>query len=135
MFFRQILDPDLGCASYVLGDAGQAVVVDPGLDVERVLDAAAAEQAHVALILETHLHADHVSGRALLAAATGARVLVPAGAGVDAAAGDPLSAGDVLEVGAVRIEAVAAPGHRPEHLAYLVSDVARCPGACLLLAG
>lgn len=135
MFFRQLLDADLGCASYVLGDDGCAVVVDPGLAIDRALDAARAEGARITLILETHVHADHVSGRALLAGHTGATVRVPAGAGVDAAAGEPLHAGDVVWAGRVRVEALAAPGHRPEHLAFLVTDTARGEAPCLLLSG
>lgn len=135
MFFRQLVDVDLGCATYLLGDAGRAVVVDPGVDVERLLAAAGEVPAQIEAVLETHVHADHVSGRALLAARTGARVRVPAGAGVAPAAGSPLRAGDVVRVGAVRIDVLAAPGHRPEHLALLVTDEARCPDPCMLLSG
>lgn len=135
MFFRQIVDADLGCASYLLGDAGRAVVVDPGLDTDPILACAAEEDATIELVVETHVHADHVSGRARLRDRTGARVLLPAAAGVDPRAGTPIAAGDVLELGAVRIEAVGAPGHRPEHLALLVRDTDRSPAPCLLLAG
>ncbi|MEA2125096.1 MAG: hypothetical protein QOI80_1878 [Solirubrobacteraceae bacterium] len=129
MFFRQLLDPDLGCAYYVLGDGDEAVVVDPGLDVDRIVAAAAAEKARVTRVLETHTHADHVSGRAQLCARTGATALVPAGEG------ERIAAGEVVTVGGVRIEALAAPGHRPEHLAYLVTDTGRSDLPCLLLAG
>src|SRR3954451_25200513 len=135
MFFRQLIDPDLGCASYVLGDAGDAIVVDPGLAVDRVLEAAEAESAQVRWLLETHVHADHVSGRALLRERTGAQVRVPAGGEIDPAAGGTLRPGDVVEAGGVRIEALAAPGHRPEHLAFLVTDTTRDPAPCLLLSG
>jgi hydroxyacylglutathione hydrolase len=129
VFFQQLLDPDLGCACYVVGDGVRAAVVDPGLDVERILAAVAREGAEVAWVLETHTHADHVSGRGELCARTGATARVPAGEGA------PIVAGDVVEVGGVRIEALPAPGHRPEHLAYLVTDTARAPEPCLLLAG
>src|SRR4051812_20597402 len=135
MFFRQLVDADLGCACYVFGDAGVAIVVDPGIDVERILACAREEDADVRLVLETHVHADHVSGRALLADRTAARVLVPAGGTIDEEAGEELRPGDVLTAGAVHVEALAAPGHRPEHLALLVSDRARCPEPCLLLSG
>lgn len=118
MFFRQLLDPDLGCAAYVLGDAGRAVVVDPGLDVDRIRAVAAEEGATIELVLETHTHADHVSGRAQLR--------VPARVPV---------AGEVVDVGGVRIEALAAPGHRPEHVALLVCDRDRGDGPCLVLTG
>jgi glyoxylase-like metal-dependent hydrolase (beta-lactamase superfamily II)/rhodanese-related sulfurtransferase len=118
MFFRQVVDPDLGCASYVLGDAGEAIVVDPGIRVERLRDVLEEERAAVRWILETHTHADHVSGRALL----GGPSVLPV-------------AGDVFGAGAVRVEALAAPGHRPEHVALLVTDTARSTAPQALLTG
>ncbi|HVW47538.1 MAG TPA: rhodanese-like domain-containing protein [Solirubrobacterales bacterium] len=130
MFFHQLLDPDLGCASYVLGCEGRAVVVDPGIDTGRYLDCLAAEDARLETILETHTHADHVSGREALAAATGARIRVPWGEGEEA-----LAASEVIEVGAVAIEVIAAAGHRPEHIALAVTDSARGKMPWLLLSG
>lgn len=135
MFFRQILDPDLGCACYVFGCGGNAIVVDPGLRVERILDVLAEEKAQARTIIETHVHADHVSGRALLAERTGADVRVPAGGGVDPFAGEPLAGGDEVWVGKVRVEALAAPGHRPEHLALLLTDTGRSEEPWALLSG
>jgi hydroxyacylglutathione hydrolase len=129
VFFQQLLDPDLGCACYVLGDGAEAVVVDPGLDVDRILAAATAEKARVVRVLETHTHADHVSGRAELCERTGATALLPDGEG------ERIGPGDVVSVGGVRIEALGAAGHRPEHLAYLVTDTGRSEIPCLLLAG
>lgn len=135
MIFRQLIDPDLGCASYLLGDDGRAVVVDPGLDVDAVVAAAAQERVRIALVLETHVHADHVSGRELLARRTGAAVRVPAGGGYAPGVGDPLRDGDVIDVGALRITVRAAPGHRPEHLVFLVADRTRSEQPWLLLSG
>jgi glyoxylase-like metal-dependent hydrolase (beta-lactamase superfamily II)/rhodanese-related sulfurtransferase len=135
VFFHQLIHDDLGCACYVLGAAGRAVVVDPGLDVDAILAVAAQERAQVELILETHVHADHVSGRDLLARRTGARVRVPAGGEVDAGAGEPMRAGEIEQLAGVRLEAIAAPGHRPEHLAFAVSDLERSPEPWLLLSG
>jgi glyoxylase-like metal-dependent hydrolase (beta-lactamase superfamily II)/rhodanese-related sulfurtransferase len=135
MIFRQLVDPDLGCACYLVGDGGRAVVVDPGLHVDQILDAARDEGVRVEAIVETHVHADHVSGRELLARQTGAEIRVPAGGGHEYGAGEPLAAGDVIVLGRLRIEALPAPGHRPEHLALLVSDLARCPDPCMLLSG
>jgi len=135
MIFRQLIDRDLGCASYLLGDHGRGVVVDPGLDVERMLAAAEEERLAIELIVETHVHADHVSGRALLAARTGASVRLPAGGDYEPGAGEPLRDGDELAVGDLRLTIVAAPGHRPEHLVVLVADTARDPRPWLLLSG
>ncbi|MDO8188735.1 MBL fold metallo-hydrolase [Conexibacter sp. JD483] len=135
MIFRQLIDRDLGCACYLLGDHGRGVVVDPGLDVERILAVAEEESLQIELIVETHVHADHVSGRALLAARTGASVRLPAGGGYDEGAGEPLHDGDELAVGDLRLTVLAAPGHRPEHIVVLVADSSRDPRPWLLLSG
>ena len=76
MLFRQITHDDLGCASYVIGDedAGVAAVVDARLDIDEYLHFARYAGVHIEHILETHNHADHVSGHGRLAAATGATI-------------------------------------------------------------
>ena len=76
MIFRQITQEDLGCASYLVGDdhAGIAAVVDPKLDIEEYLDLARYMGVSIEHILETHNHADHVSGHGRLAAATGSTI-------------------------------------------------------------
>lgn len=106
-------------------------MVDPKWEVEAYLELAAQAGASITTVLETHFHADHVSGRVRLAAATGASVRVPSDPARPADGG--LASGDVITAGAVAIEAVAAPGHRPEHLAFLVTDHGE--GRRLLLAG
>ena len=130
MFFQQLLDPDLGCASYLLGCGGRAVVVDPGIDTDRYLAALQDAGAALETIVETHTHADHVSGREALAAATGARIMLPWSDGPDG-----LAAGDRIEVGGVRLEVIAAAGHRPEHIALSVTDTTRGDGPWLVLSG
>jgi hydroxyacylglutathione hydrolase len=134
VYFRQILHLDLGCASYLLADGGEAVVVDPKWEIEEYVDAARQAGAAIRHILETHHHADHVSGRERLAAATGAAVHLPADPSVPGSTG--LRDGDAVDVGSVRLRAIAAPGHRPEHLAYEVCDSTRAPDEpWLLLSG
>jgi hydroxyacylglutathione hydrolase len=133
VFFRQVVHEDLGCASYVIADGGEAVVVDPKWDIDAYLELAADAGAKIGDVLETHFHADHVSGRVRLAAATGARVRVPFDAARPADGG--LRSGDVITAGDVSIEAIAAPGHRPEHLAFLVTDRGANEARRLLLAG
>src|SRR5215208_1600382 len=108
MFFRQILHEDLGCASYVIADAGEAVVVDPKWAIEDYLRLADDHGWRITRILETHDHADHVSGRGRLAESTGAET---------ARAG--------LELGDARVVPLPTPGHRPEHTAFLVCDHSR----------
>jgi glyoxylase-like metal-dependent hydrolase (beta-lactamase superfamily II)/rhodanese-related sulfurtransferase len=133
VLFRQVLYHDLGCASYLLGDAGDAIVVDPRWDIAPYLEIAESEHLRIAHIIDTHDHADHVSGRLRLARATGARSYRP-GPREDSA-GDVVMAGDEIIAGSVCLTAVATPGHRPEHLTFLVSDLSRGPGPWMLLTG
>jgi hydroxyacylglutathione hydrolase len=124
MFFRQVLHEDLGCASYVVADGDEAVVIDPKWDVEDYLALAQEQGFRIRHILETHNHADHVSGKGRLAEATGAEIHVPAAAEV-AFEHRPLSDGDEVMIGDVTVTALATPGHRPEHMAYAVADGSR----------
>ena len=79
MLFRQVLNDDLACASYVVSCGGEAVVVDPRWDIDEYLRLAEYHGFRIAHVVETHVHADHVSGRGRLAAATGATIHLPAG--------------------------------------------------------
>jgi hydroxyacylglutathione hydrolase len=134
MFFRQVLHEDLSCASYVVADGGEAVVIDPKWDISDYLELAEEHGFAIAHILETHNHADHVSGKGRLAKATGALLHVPAEAGVEFEH-EPLADGDRVTVGGVAIVALATPGHRPEHTAYLVADVSRGAEPWLVVTG
>ena len=78
MFFRQVLHEDLGCASYVVADGGEAAVIDPKWEIEDYLRLAEEHDFGVSHVLETHNHADHVSGKGGLAQAAGATIHVPA---------------------------------------------------------
>ncbi|MCW2992360.1 MAG: beta-lactamase-like protein, partial [Solirubrobacterales bacterium] len=80
MHFHQVLNEELGCASYLLADDGEAVVVDPRWDVDVYLELAARHGARITCAVDTHDHADHVSGRGRLARRAGAAALRP-GAG------------------------------------------------------
>jgi hydroxyacylglutathione hydrolase len=134
MFFRQVLHEDLGCASYVVADDGEAAIVDPKWDVEEYLALAEEHDLRIAHVLETHNHADHVSGHGRLTRATGAPIHVSAEADV-AYEHEPLSDEAVVKIGNVTITALATPGHRPEHLAYLVADDGRSQEPWLVLTG
>jgi glyoxylase-like metal-dependent hydrolase (beta-lactamase superfamily II)/rhodanese-related sulfurtransferase len=119
-----LLDEGLGNSSYVLdlGD-GRALVVDPGRDPRPYVAEADRRGLRVAFAAETHLHADFVSGSRELAA-VGARVVAPRSAGLE----HPhlgLSGGEALELGGLSLEALATPGHTPEHVAYLLRDGSR----------
>jgi glyoxylase-like metal-dependent hydrolase (beta-lactamase superfamily II)/rhodanese-related sulfurtransferase len=136
VLFRQFIHDDLGCASYLVGDegAGVAAVVDPRLDVEDYLATARYVGVEIRHVLETHNHADHVSGHGRLADATGATIHVHrlADAEYDH---EPFDDGWTLELGDVRITAVHAPGHRPEHSVFVLFDADRGGAPWAVLTG
>ena len=136
MIFRQITHDDLGCASYLVGDekAGVAAVVDPRFEIDEYLDQARYMGVSIEHILETHNHADHVSGHGRLAAATGATIHVHRLAEPDYEHA-PFEHGWELELGAVTIRALHTPGHRPEHTAFALIDTARGPEPWAVLSG
>jgi hydroxyacylglutathione hydrolase len=134
MFFRQVLHEDLGCASYVVADGGEAAVIDPKWEVEDYLALADEHSFQITHILETHTHADHVSGRGRLRSATGATIHVSGRAGVEFEH-EPLADGDSVRVAGVRIAALATPGHRPDHMAFVVEDRSRSGAPWLVITG
>lgn len=134
MFFREVLNEDLGCASYILADSGEAAVIDPKWEIGEYLEIAEENGLRISHILETHNHADHLSGKGRLVEAAGATIHISKDAGVEYEH-EPLSDGDVVEVGATRIRALATPGHRPEHLSFVVEDTSRSEVPWLLLTG
>jgi glyoxylase-like metal-dependent hydrolase (beta-lactamase superfamily II)/rhodanese-related sulfurtransferase len=121
--FRQFVDDDLGCASYLVGDrdAGVAVVVDPALAIEQYLEAAAEEQVRIERILETHTHADHVSGHGRFAVEHGLPVAIHPLADAEYPC-EALADDEVVRAGATEIRVMHTPGHRPEHCAFVVND-------------
>ncbi|MGA2010383.1 MAG: MBL fold metallo-hydrolase [Solirubrobacteraceae bacterium] len=133
MFFCQIVHEDLGCASYVVASEGVAAVVDPKWEIDDYLDAATRAGAEIRHVLETHFHADHVSGRERLVAATGATAHVPSDP--SRPDGPGLRDEDTVEVGALTLRVIATPGHRPEHLSYLVTEPGSASGRSVLLGG
>ncbi len=136
MIFRQITHDDLGCASYLVGDAsaGVAAVVDPKLEIDEYLELARYLGVSIEHVLETHNHADHVSGHGALTAATGATIHVHRDAGVRYAH-EPFEDGWELELGVVRVRAIHTPGHRPEHTAFALSDTSRGDEPWAVLTG
>ncbi|MBV9714247.1 MAG: MBL fold metallo-hydrolase [Solirubrobacterales bacterium] len=136
MIFRQITHDDLGCASYLVGDedAAVAAVVDPKFAIEEYLELARYLGISIVHILETHTHADHVSGHGRLASATGARIHIHREAGA-AYEHEPFDDGWELSLGAVRIRAMHTPGHRPEHTAFVLTDTRRSEEPWAVLTG
>jgi hydroxyacylglutathione hydrolase len=123
MLFRQVTHDDLGCASYLVGDhdAGVAAVIDPRFEVDEYLALARYMRVRIEHILETHNHADHVSGHGRLASATGATIHIHREALPDYEH-EPFDDGWELELGSLVIRAIHTPGHRPEHTAFALID-------------
>jgi hydroxyacylglutathione hydrolase len=137
MYFKQLVKEDLGCASYIVGctGAGVCAVVDPRLDmVEEILGLAAAHGMHVGTVIETHNHADHISAHGEIARRSGAAIYVHELAGV-AYPHLILRDGDELDFGVSRVRVMHTPGHRPEHIALVVSDTSRSDDPWLVLSG
>ncbi|HEY5073947.1 MAG TPA: MBL fold metallo-hydrolase [Pyrinomonadaceae bacterium] len=121
MFFKQFYLNCLAHASYLIGSDGEAVVVDPQRDVDQYLEEAEIAGLKIKYVIETHLHADFVSGHRELAARTGAEIVF----GQQAAATiphRPVKDGDELAVGKVKLRFLETPGHTPEGICVLVID-------------
>ena len=136
MLFTQFVDDDLGCASYLVGceACGEAVVVDPAYAIEQYLEEAARHDVRIVRVLETHTHADHVSGHGRLALEHGVPVSIHPLAAPEYPF-DPLADGDEIEVGNVGLRVIHTPGHRPEHCCFAVTDRTRADEPWLLLTG
>lgn len=130
MIFRQVTHDDLGCASYLIGDddAGVAAVIDPRFEIGQYLEMARYFHVRIEHILETHNHADHLSGHGRLAAATGATIHIHREAAAEYDH-EPFDDGFELELGTVHVKALHTPGHRPEHTAFALTDMGRGDGA------
>ena len=132
MLLRQIYDEDLAHAAWLLGcqKTGDAIVFDPARDIDRYLDLAQSHGLMITAVAETHVHADFLSGARGLAKSTGA-MLYLSGHGGDAWAARwaeelphvMLKDGDVFSVGGIQFTARHTPGHTPEHLSYIVTDL------------
>jgi hydroxyacylglutathione hydrolase len=137
MYFRQLLNDDTACASYLLGckSRGRLAVVDPHVDlVDEYIALAEAQGVPIEAVFETHVQADHVSGLPELVARTAATAYLPAGTGVEFDH-HGLADGEVVQLGNTEIKAIATPGHAQAHHAYLVTDHARADDPWMVLTG
>jgi hydroxyacylglutathione hydrolase len=137
MYFRQLLNDETACASYLFGcnTAGELAVVDAHADlVDDYVAFAEGQGSRIAAVIETHLQADHVSGLPELVERTGATAYVPEGAGVDFEH-HALADGELITLGNTVIQAVATPGHTAAHHAYLVTDHRRGDQPWMVLTG
>ncbi|HET8754656.1 MAG TPA: MBL fold metallo-hydrolase [Solirubrobacteraceae bacterium] len=137
MYFRQLLNDDTACASYLLGcpTHRRFAVVDPHVDlVDRYIELAEQQDVPIVAVLETHVQADHVSGLPGLVERTGATAYLPAGAGADFDH-HPLADGEIVTLGNTELEAIATPGHALAHHAYVVTDHRRGDDPWLVMTG
>jgi hydroxyacylglutathione hydrolase len=137
MIFQQLVNEDSGCLSYLIGcgEAGQAIVVDPGRDrVNEYLRLARKKGLKIAHVLETHTHADHISGNRDLVAATRAAIHVHHSAGV-AFEHEPLRDGSTVRVGNVEVRVAHTPGHTPDSVCLFVTDHSRSAEPWFVLTG
>lgn len=119
MFFKQFYLGCLAHASYLIGSDGEAAVVDPQRDVEQYLQEAEAQGLRIRYVIETHLHADFVSGHRELAARTGAQIVFGARAGAEFEHYKAKD-GDVLKLGSIALRILETPGHTPEGISIVV---------------
>lgn len=134
MYFKQFYLGCLAHASYLIGSNGEAVVVDPQRDVEQYIDEAATQGLKITHVLETHLHADFVSGHRELADRTGAEIIF----GEQAHAAFPHRAvkdGDELRIGTISLRIMETPGHTPEGICVLIDDPMELDSPMKLLTG
>jgi len=136
VIFTQFVDDALGCASYLVGDADSttAVVVDPAFAIEQYLDEAERLGVQIVRTIETHTHADHLSGHGRFALEHGVPVSVHPAAEAEYPH-DPMEDGDEIAVGQVVLRCIHTPGHRPEHCCFAVSDRSRGPDPWIVLTG
>jgi hydroxyacylglutathione hydrolase len=137
LYFRQFLNDETACASYLFGckTAAEFAVVDAHIDlVDEYIAAAEMQGSEIVAVIETHVQADHVSGLPKLVERTGATAYMPASSGATFEH-EPLADGGVLELGNTVIEAIATPGHAPVHHSYLVTDHRRGEEPWFVLTG
>ncbi len=136
MIFTQFVDDALGCASYLVGDpgTGTAVIVDPAFEIEQYLEEARARDVRIVRTLETHTHADHVSGHGRLALEHDVPVSIHPAAAAEYPH-DAIEDGDEVSLGDVVLRCIHTPGHRPEHCCFTVSDRTRGDDPWIVLTG
>src|SRR6185295_17593050 len=134
MYFKQFYLGCLAHASYLIGSDGEAAVVDPQRDVDQYVAEADAQGFTIRYVVETHLHADFVSGHQELAARTGATIVFGARAGA-AFPHRAVEDGDVIALGRVVLRFLETPGHTPESVSIVVVATSKGPEPLMVLTG
>jgi glyoxylase-like metal-dependent hydrolase (beta-lactamase superfamily II)/rhodanese-related sulfurtransferase len=136
MYFKQVLDERCGCASYIIASrqSHEAAIVDPSLDQEGYTALMQEREFALRYVIDTHVHADHVSGARRLAAAHGAELCLHESARVHYPF-RPLRDGEELPLGQLRLRVLHTPGHRPELVSLLIVNPPRSPEPSMVLTG
>ncbi len=136
MYFKQILDERCGCASYVVASrqSREAAIVDPSIEVEQYETLLRERGFELRYVIDTHVHADHISGARRLAEKHRAELCLHESAQV-AYPFRPLGDGEELELGQLRLQMLHTPGHRPELISILVINPLRSPEPSMVLTG
>ena len=121
MDFRQFYLGCLSHASYYLGSDGEAAIIDPQRDVQQYIDAAASHRQKIKYVIETHSHADFVSGHVELAARTGAEIVYGQSANTHFPT-HKVKDGDERSVGKINLKFLETPGHTPEGITIIATD-------------
>jgi hydroxyacylglutathione hydrolase len=136
MYFKQFLDEHCGCASYLIASrqTHDAAIVDPSIAIEQYEEIMRERDFRLRYVIDTHVHADHVSGARKLAAKYGAELCLFEAAQV-AYAFRPLRDGEELPLGQLRLRIVHTPGHRPELISILIINPPRSAEPSMVLTG
>ena len=136
MYFKQILDERCGCASYLIASrqSHEAAVVDPSIETEQYEPLLRERGFQLRYVIDTHVHADHISGARRLAAEHGAELCLHESAKVTYQF-RPLANGEELPLGQLRLRILHTPGHRPELISVLVVNPPRSPEPSMVLTG
>jgi hydroxyacylglutathione hydrolase len=136
MYFKQMLDERCGCASYLIASrqSHEAAIVDPSIDVKQYQALLEEREFHLRFVIDTHVHADHVSGARLLSAEHGAELCLHESAQVSYAY-RPLTDGQELTLGQLRLRILHTPGHRPELISLLIVNPPRSAEPSMVLTG
>ena len=136
MYFKQFLDERCGCASYLIASrqSHEAAIVDPSIQTDQYEALMRERDFRLRYVIDTHVHADHISGARRLAAAHDAELCLHEAARV-AYPFRPLHDGEELALGQLRLRVLHTPGHRPELISLLVVNPPRSPEPSMVLTG
>jgi hydroxyacylglutathione hydrolase len=136
MYFKQILDERCGCASYVVASrqSGEAAIIDPALTIDQYVSLLEGRDFRLKYAIDTHVHADHISGARRLIAALGGELCLYESAKVNYLF-RPIHDGEELELGQLRLRILHTPGHRPELCSILIINPERSPEPSMVLTG